>query len=107
MENLKNINEALFELYGRIYANKQFLTDKQYKYMCACLFEQYEVNYKIYALKKRIDDKTTIFSLKKNASLRIPFSFIFITNRIARLIVKDIKKDFDKYCKDLSNSSEN
>lgn len=105
MENLKLLNESFFELYGRLFANKKLLTDKQYKFMCGCLINQYVVEYKKFFLKKNIDDKTCIFSLKRNASLRIPFWFLFPWNKIARAIYKDIKKDFEKYYKELVDGS--
>ncbi len=107
MENLKQLNESFFELYGRVYANKKFLTDKQYKYICSSLFSQYGVEYKKFVLKNKIDNKTSIFSLKRNAALRIPFRFLFFSNRIAKIILKDIKKDFKKYCKEIKDGSNN
>lgn len=105
MENLKKLNEEFFELYGRVFANKKFLIDKHYRFFCNCLFSQYEVEFKKFFLKKNIDDKTLIFNLKRNAEFRIPFRFLFFSNRIARAIVKDIKKDFENYYSEIVSPS--
>ena len=104
MTSIKEINEAIFELYGRIYANKKFLTDKQYKFFCSCLFSQYQIEYRKYFLEKNIIDKTEIFNLKKKSKFHIPFSFLFFSNKIARKFVKNIKKDFESYFATLGTS---
>lgn len=101
MTSIKEINEAVFELYGNLYENKKFLTDKQYKFTCNCLFSQYQIEYRKYFLEKNIIDKTEIFNLKRKSKLHIPFSFLFFSNRLARKLVKNIKKDFETYFKTL------
>lgn len=97
MTRLKKINEDFFELYGRIYSNKQFLTIKQYKEMTNCLFGQYSVEFQKFYLEKKIEDKYKIFVLKRNGKYRIPFKFLLFKNKLAKLIVKNIKAEVKQY----------
>ena len=99
MENLKNLNDKFFMLYGRLYENKKFLSKKQFNVMSEELAAQYKIEAKKILAPKVIEDKYQLFIIKRRAVDRVPFKFLFFSNKIARLICKSIKKDLEEFYK--------
>lgn len=99
MESLKNLNETFFSLYGRLYENKKFLTKRQLNAMSNELFDQYKIEAKKVLLPKLINDKFNLFVIKRRKADRVPFMFLFFSNKLARLVCKSIKKELAEYYK--------
>ena len=99
MDKLKNLNETFFSLYGRLYENKKFLTKRQLNVMSNELFEQYKIEAKKTLLPKLIDDKFKLFDIKQRKKHRVPFMFLFFSNKLARLVCKSIKAELAEYYK--------
>ena len=50
LKQLKQLNECIYELYGRLYENEELLTKKQTDYIADKLFEAYKQEYGVLAL---------------------------------------------------------
>lgn len=99
MENLKNLNDKFYMLYGRLYENKKFLSKKQFNVMSDELAAQYKIEAKKILAPKVIEDKYHLFIIKRRAADRVPFKFLFFSNKIARLICKSIKNELAEFYK--------
>ena len=105
MDSLKNLNETFFSLYGRLYENKKFLTKRQLNVMSNELFEQYKIEAKKTLLPKLIDDKFKLFDIKQRKQHRVPFKFLFFSNKLARLVCKSIKEELAEYYKSFNRET--
>lgn len=106
LDFVKDLNDEFFELYGDIYENRNFLTDKQKNYMQSCLFEQYKLEFEKIYYKKIQEDKFLIFNLKQRAKLKVPRIIMWIfKNKLARTLLKLLKKEAKTYRNDIKKGS--
>ena len=105
MKNIEELNQVFYSLYGELSENEEFLTRKQSEVMSSFLLKQYIIEYQKLALAKEIEDKDEIFVLKNKSKHYIPKRIIFFYNKLAKLIVKEIKKEANEYYAKLRNNN--
>ena len=104
LETLKNLNDEFFQLYGDIYENRTFLTDKQKSLMQEVLLEQYKIEFEKIFYKTVQEDKFILFCLKKRAKKKIPWVFLWLfKNKVAKAIIKRLEKEAVDFRKDIEN----
>lgn len=100
LNELFDLNERFFELYGSIRENTENLSRKQYDFMQEKLFEQYKLEYSKLSLKKEIEDKGVLFALKMRFSGYAPLKFLFFKNTAFKLLRNQIDKELNEYFED-------
>ena len=100
LKQLKQLNECIYELYGRLYENEELLTKKQTDYMADKLFEVYKQEYGVLALNAEPETAGEVFAAKERRRLLVPyvpgrFARIFLrrrTNAVAKLILREVRE---------------
>lgn len=100
INELKQLNECIYELYGRLYENEELLTKKQTDYMADKLFEVYKQEYGVLALNAEPETAGEAFAAKERRRLLVPyvpgrFARIFLrrrTNAVAKLILREVRE---------------
>ena len=100
INELKQLNECIYELYGRLYENEELLTKKQTDYMADKLFEVYKQEYGVLALNAEPETAGEVFAAKERRRLLVPyvpgrFARIFLrrrTNAVAKLILREVRE---------------
>lgn len=100
LKQLKQLNECIYELYGRLYENEELLTKKQTDYMADKLFEAYKQEYGVLALNAEPETAGEAFAAKERRRLLVPyvpgrFARIFLrrrTNAVAKLILREVRE---------------
>lgn len=109
LNNLLELNEKFFELYGNIRENTENLTREQLDFMHKKLFEQYKIEYSKIALDKEREDKSVLTYLKLKFGGIAPFKFLFIKNEAYKLLRERVNKEIDEIfeseIKELNSSS--
>lgn len=99
LDELKKLNERIYELYGRLYENEELLTKKQTDYIADKLFEAYKQEYGVLALNAEPDTAGEAFAAKERRRLLVPYvpkwlARIFLrkrTNAAAKLILREVR----------------
>ena len=97
LEEIKDLNEQFFELYGRIRKNTENLSRKQYDFMQEKLFEQYKREFAKVELAKDTEDKGILTALKLRFGGYAPFKFLFFKNVAFKLLREQINKELNEY----------
>ena len=100
LDELKKLNERIYELYGRLYENEELLTKKQTDYIADKLFEAYKQEYGVLALNAEPDMAGEAFAAKERRRLLVPYvpkwlARIFLrkrTNAAAKLILREVRE---------------
>lgn len=101
MDRFKDLNEQFYILYGDLHESKIFLSEKQFKYMQAKLFEQYEIEFEKLFLDKITYDKFEIFNLKRRKAKKVPKTFLFFKNKLSKILIKLIEEEVKTYYQDI------
>ena len=99
MKRIRELNEVFYDLYGRLYENTELLTKRQRDAVSTRLLKQYEVEYQKIASEKQIEDLTILFDLRLQKGFYTPFSFLFIKNKLAKLMALEVKNQAEEYFK--------
>lgn len=99
LDELKKLNERIYELYGRLYENEELLTKKQTDYIADKLFEAYKQEYGVLALNAEPETAGEAFAAKERRRLLVPYvpkwlARIFLrkrTNAAAKLILREVR----------------
>lgn len=100
LDELKKLNERIYELYGRLYENEELLTKKQTDYIADKLFEAYKQEYGVLALNAEPETAGEAFAAKERRRLLVPYvpkwlARIFLrkrTNAAAKLILREVRE---------------
>lgn len=100
LDELKKLNERIYELYGRLYENEELLTKKQTDYIADKLFEAYKQEYGVLALNAEPDTAGEAFAARERRRLLVPYvpkwlARIFLrkrTNAAAKLILREVRE---------------
>ena len=100
LDELKKLNERIYELYGRLYENEELLTKKQTDYIADKLFEAYKQEYGVLALNAEPETASEAFAAKERRRLLVPYvpkwlARIFLrkrTNAAAKLILREVRE---------------
>lgn len=101
MDRFTQLNEKFYSLYGDLHENKTFLSERQFKYMQAKLFEQYEIEFEKLFLDKITYDKFEIFNLKRRKAKKVPKTFLFFKNKLSKILIKLISEEVKAYYRDI------
>ena len=104
MKDFFDLNNLFFELYGALYESLEILTSKQYSFIADKLFEQYKVEYEKIALTKKIDDKLSLYEIKKRFNGYVPRGFLFFKNNSKKLTDKEIHRELNEFFEKKRNS---
>lgn len=102
MKRIRELNEIFYDLYGRLYENTELLTKRQRDAVSTRLLKQYEVEYQKIASEKQIEDLTALYDLRLQKGFYVPFSFLFIKNKLAKLMALEVKNQAEEYFKKYS-----
>ena len=114
-DELQELNERFYSLYGRLYENSELLTKKQTDYIAACLYERYKTEYELLSLRGEITDKSERFAIMERRKALIPrrwrrLLFWKRKNRAADILIREIEKEvaeeFAQREQELEESSE-
>ena len=100
LDELKQLNERMYELYGRLYENEELLTKKQSDYMADKLFEAYKQAFGVLVLNAEPETAGAEFTAKERRKRLVPyvpgrFARIFLrrrTNAVAKLILREVRE---------------
>ena len=103
MKRIESLNTDFFKLYGDIYENRTFLSEKQKTYMQNALFTQYKIELDKILFSKNSVDVTELFIKKQRLKNTSPKKFVFY-NKIARLFNKCLKDEAKEYLTNIKNN---
>ena len=101
MDRFNKLNEKFYALYGDLHENKTFLSERQFRYMQAKLFDQYEIEFEKLFLDKITYDKFEIFNLKRRKAKKVPKTFLFFKNKLSKILINLIKEEVKTYYQDI------
>lgn len=99
MKRIYELNERFFELYSRLNEYSSDMTKRQQDAMSSRLLKQYEVEFSKIAEIKSMEDKREIFSIKTEKGYYTPKVFLFFKNKLAKLMIKEIRDSASEYYK--------
>ena len=102
IDDLRELNEQFYALYGRLYKNRELLGKAQEDSMAAKLLAQYESEYELLHLREEIGRMRELYELRLKRSALIPRtwrSWLFRRkyNRAAALSGEQITAEVERY----------
>ena len=100
LDDLHELNESFYSLYGRLHENEMLLSKKQAEYIADKAFDLYKREYALLLKKHMPTYESAVFAAEERAAAVIPhvpcwFARIFLRrrmNRAADLIVREVEK---------------
>ena len=96
-EDWKDLNEAYYELYGRLFENMELVDEKFYALVSKKLLESYEEERALLERKNRIAYKQELFETKVRCGRKIPRTFLWWRNRAAKTTLKELAQELGAY----------
>ena len=84
LDELKQLNDRIYELYGRLYENEELLTKKQTDCIADKLYEAYKQEYAILVLNAEPETSCARFRAKTRRNLLVPY----VPGRLARWLLR-------------------
>ena len=102
IDDLRELNEQFYALYGRLYKNRELLGKALEDSMAAKLLAQYEAEYELLHLREEIGRMRELYELRLKRSALIPRtwrSWLFRRkyNRAAALSGEQITAEVERY----------
>ena len=102
IDDLRELNEQFYALYGRLYKNRELLGKAQEDSMAAKLLAQYEAEYELLHLREEIARAKELYELRLKRSALIPrtwrsWFFRRKYNRAAALSGEQITAEVERY----------
>ena len=102
IDDLRELNEQFYALYGRLYKNRELLGKAQEDSMAAKLLAQYEAEYELLHLREEIGRMRELYELRLKSSALIPrtwrsWFFRRKYNRAAALSGERIAAEVERY----------
>ena len=96
--DLDELNEEFYYLFGRLYENRELLSDDAAKAMSKNLFDQYSAEYEILSVRKSIRQKKELYREKLRHGCYVPHRILLLwKNRAMKLSRADIGIEFGKW----------
>ena len=96
--DLDELNEEFYYLFGRLYENRELLSDDAAKAMAKNLFDQYSAEYEILSVRKSIRQKKELYMEKLRHGCFVPHRILLLwKNRAMKLSRADIGIEFGKW----------
>lgn len=96
-EDWKDLNEAYYELYGRLFENMELVDEKFYALVSKKLLESYEEERALLERKNSIAYKQELFETKVRCGRKIPRTFLWWRNRAAKTTLKELAQELGAY----------
>ena len=96
--DLDELNEEFYYLFGRLYENRELLSDDAAKAMAKNLTDQYSAEYEILSVRKSIRQKKELYMEKLRHGCFVPHRILLLwKNRAMKLSRADIGIEFGKW----------
>lgn len=96
--DLDELNEEFYYLFGRLYENRELLSDDAAKAMSKYLFDQYSAEYEILSVRKSVRQKKELYREKLRHGCFVPHRVLLLwKNRAMKLSRADIGIEFGKW----------
>ena len=96
--DLDELNEEFYYLFGRLYENRELLSDDAAKAMAKYLFDQYSAEYEILSVRKSVRQKKELYREKLRHGCFVPHRILLLwKNRAMKLSRADIGIEFGKW----------
>lgn len=96
-EDWKDLNEAYYELYGRLFENMELVDEKFYALVSKKLLESYEEERALLERKNSIAYKQELFETKVRCGRKIPRTFLWWRNRAAKTTARELALELGAY----------
>lgn len=100
IDNVKELNEVYFELFGRLYENGEFLNEKIVDYISKQLFEAYKDERELLELKNDVEFRQEFFAAKIRHGIKVPRRFFVFKNKTAKVTLKTLGAEFREFLKE-------
>lgn len=96
--DLDELNEEFYYLFGRLYENRELLSDDAAKAMSKNLTDQYTAEYEILSVRKSVRQKKELYMEKLRHGCFVPHRILLLwKNRAMKLSRADIGIEFGKW----------
>ena len=98
-QELHDLNERFYALYGRLYENSELLTREQSEYMAKKLLEQYKDEYELLELKESVERARLMYALRLKRGYLSPRTWRFLLifkrkyNFAAELLNREVNEE--------------
>ena len=98
-QELHDLNERFYALYGRLYENSELLTREQSEYMAKKLLEQYKDEYELLELKESVERSRLMYALRLKRGYLSPRTWRFLLifkrkyNFAAELLNREVNEE--------------
>lgn len=98
-QELHDLNERFYALYGRLYENSELLTREQSDYMAKKLLEQYKDEYELLELKESVERARLMYALRLKRGYLSPRTWRFLLifkrkyNFAAELLNREVNEE--------------
>ena len=99
LDEIRELNETFYELYGRLYENKLFLPQKQIDVINQVLLAEYKAEYAWISSENEIERSSENFSVKLRKKALVPKRWWLFgrKNRAAQLIEDEVRAAIEAY----------
>ncbi len=99
LDDIRELNETFYELYGRLHENKLFLPQKQIDYINQVLLAEYKAEYARISSENEIERLSENFSVKLRRKALVPKRWWLFRkkNRAAQLIEDEVRAAIEAY----------
>ena len=99
LDDIRELNETFYELYGRLYENALFLPSKQRDYTYQVLLAEYKAEYARISSENEIERLSENFSVKLRKKALVPKRWWLFRkkNRAAQLIEDEVRAAIEAY----------
>ena len=99
LDDIRELNETFYELYGRLYENALFLPSKQRDYTYQVLLAEYKAEYARISSENEIERSSENFSVKLRRKALVPKRWWLFgrKNRAAQLIEDEVRAAIEAY----------
>lgn len=101
-----SLNDKYILLFSTLQASKNVLPKKQYDQMADALMQAYKRELTLLVGRNSLDTSREMFELKQMLNTYVPWKFLFFKNKVAKVIIKACKEQFEVYLSTLYQDSE-
>lgn len=92
-----SLNDKYILLFSTLQASKNVLPKKQYDQMADALMQAYKRELTLLVGRNSLDTSREMFELKQMLNTYVPWKFLFFKNKVAKVIIKACKEQFEVY----------
>lgn len=92
-----NLNDRYIRLFSTLNQSRSVLPRKQYDQMADALMQAYKRELTLLVGRNSLDTSREMFELKQMLNTFVPWKFLFFKNKVAKVIIKACKEQFEVY----------